>query len=124
MSNYIKQEFDFIERTKAIIKQYDDCQISATDKFEVTLLLNCLVGLLILPQQHWFEYLPTDLISQKDWGIEENHILFIHKEELKNVKNIARHLRNSISHYNFQAFGNSNEPINEIEFKDFNREKK
>lgn len=62
MSNYKDQEFDFIERTKLIIKQYDDFQIGEKDKFEVTLFLNCLVGLLVLPQQHWFDNLPTELI--------------------------------------------------------------
>ena len=47
MSNYKNQEFDFIQRTKSIIEQYDNFQIAEKDKFQVTLLLNCLVGLFI-----------------------------------------------------------------------------
>ncbi len=54
MSAYKTQEFDFIQRTKKIINQYDSLLIPDNDKFEVTLFLNCLVGLLILPQQKWF----------------------------------------------------------------------
>lgn len=38
-----------------------------------------------------------------------------------NVKDIARHIRNSISHYNFKVFGNGNERINKIKFEDFNQ---
>lgn len=120
MSNYKQQEFDFIHRTKSIIEQYDKFQISENDKFEETLFLNCLVGLFILPQQHWLEKVSTKLVSEEEWGIEESHISFIKETEVKNVKNIARHVRNSISHYRFKVFGNSDEKISEIKFEDFN----
>lgn len=120
MSYYKNQEFDFVNRTKAIIEQYDKLELSKAEKFEVTLLLNCLVGLLILPQQHWFDNLPTDLISQKEWGINEKDVSFIKEGEPKNVKNIARHLRNSISHYRFKAFANDeSNDISRIKFEDY-----
>lgn len=121
MSNYKQQEFDFISRTKSIIEQYDKFQIADDDKYEVTLFLNCLVGLFILPQQHWFDSVSTKLISNGDWGIEESHIIFIKESETKNVKNIARHIRNSISHYRFKVFGNSDKKITEIKFEDYNQ---
>ena len=120
MSNYKHQEFEFIQRTKSIIEQYDNFQIPGKSKFEVTLLLNCLVGLIILPQQHWFNSLPKELISKKVWGISELHISFIKIGETKNVKAIATHIRNSISHCKFKVFGNSKKQINRIKFLDFN----
>ena len=43
MSHYIKQEHDFINRTKKIIEQYDKMELPKEDKHEVTLLLKCLV---------------------------------------------------------------------------------
>ena len=86
MSHYKQQEFDFIQRTKSIIEQYEIFQISDNEKFEITLFLNCLVGLFILPQQHWFDSLSTDLISKKEWGIDKTHISFIKKGERKDVK--------------------------------------
>ena len=116
MSYYKNQEKDFINRTKTIIEQYEKFQIAEKEKFEITLFLNCLVGLLILPQQHWFDSLPTELISQKEWGINQNHISNI--KETKNVKDIARHLRNSIAHYEFTAFSNTLNKISSIQFKD------
>src|SRR5688572_6053080 len=87
MSNYNQQEFDFIKRTQAIIDRYDKLKIpeeeKEKEKYEVTLLLNCLVGLLILPQQHWFEILPSDPITEKEWGISEGDITDIWPEKSK-----------------------------------------
>jgi hypothetical protein len=123
MSNYIKQEYDFIDRTKKIIKQYDEVKLPKDEKFEVTLLLNCLVGLLILPQQNWFEDLPTSIVTQKEWGIKEEHISFIKQGETKNVKDIAKHLRNSIAHYHFMAFENKSHDISSIKFEDYDSQK-
>ncbi|MCB0368391.1 MAG: hypothetical protein KDD45_02870 [Bdellovibrionales bacterium] len=118
MSAYIKQEHDFIIRTKKIIDQYNKFQIQKTEKFEITLFLNCLVGLLILPQQHWYESLPTDNVSQKEWGISPKHISTIKKGELKNVMNVARHLRNSVAHYNFTVFDNRLNKLSSVQFTD------
>ena len=49
---YENVEYDFIERTIEIIKQYNsNCYIAPPkyEKYDVTLLLNCLIGLLIFP---------------------------------------------------------------------------
>ncbi len=119
MSHYLHQEFDFVERTKRILEQYDSLTIPEKDKFEVTLLLNCLVGLLILPQQNWYDNLPSEIISQKEWGITPEHISFIKRGETKNIKDISRHLRNSVAHYRFKAFDNSSNKISRIKFEDF-----
>jgi hypothetical protein len=71
MNAYKQQEYDFRERTKTILLQYDDYfkDKDKSKKYEVTLLINAFVGLLILPQQEWFKRLPEDLISEKEWGI-------------------------------------------------------
>ncbi len=121
MSHYTQQECDFVERTKKIIEQYDSLNLPEEDKFEVTLLLNCLVGLLILPQQYWYDRLSTTLINGNDWGIAPEHITFIKQSETKSIKNIGRHLRNAVSHYKFTAYKNSSNKINEIKFEDFNQ---
>jgi hypothetical protein len=88
MTSYLKQEFDFIDRTKKILKQYDDYfkDKDKRNKYEITLLMNAFVGLLILPQQHWFDDLPNELITKKEWGIDTSHIGFLKKGEQKNSK--------------------------------------
>lgn len=118
MSNYIQQEFDFIERTKEILSQYNSLNIK--EKFSVTLLLNCSVGLLVLPQQFWFDHLPTEIISREKWGLTEDMITFMENDKDKSVKNIARHLRNSISHYKFETIPDANNKIDKIKFSDSN----
>lgn len=52
---YTTVENDFVERSLSILKQYEDYvkPSTSTEKhFEVTLLLNCLLGLVILPFEH------------------------------------------------------------------------
>ena len=52
---YSTVERDFVKRTLILLKQYDQYVIPKTgadDRYEVTLLLNCLLGLIVLP----FEY--------------------------------------------------------------------
>lgn len=127
MGYYRQQEFDFIERTKSILEQYDSFQIPKKERYEITLFLNCLTGLLVLPQQKWNEFLPTDIINEKEWGIKPNHISVIKDKKLndedKSIKNVVKHLRNAISHYKFTAFSNSNEEIKSIKFEDFTPKK-
>ena len=128
MSTYLQQERDFIARTKTILSQYEDYfngKEVKGEKYEVTLLLNACVGLLILPQQKWVNNLPEVLISEQDWGIDISHIGFIKESETKTVKAVVTHLRNSLAHYNFIAFNDSNNEISEIHLLDYtNKERK
>lgn len=51
--NYESIEYDFIDRTLKILKQYDSFKHTLPDpeQYEVTLLINSLLGLLLFPQQ-------------------------------------------------------------------------
>ncbi|KAA6321365.1 hypothetical protein EZS27_028975 [termite gut metagenome] len=119
---YNNSQSDFITRTKEIIKQYERGQIPKEEKYEITLLLNCLVGLLIIPQQKWYKELPTEIISERIWGIDPDNISAqckSGKKQKKTVKNIATHLRNSIAHYSFGMCKGSSGKIDKIKFEDF-----
>lgn len=48
MSFYKQQERDFIERTLNILEQYDSLNVPEKEHYEVTLLINCMVGLYYL----------------------------------------------------------------------------
>ena len=123
MSAYKQQEHDFVDRTSKILSQYDDYfkDKDISKKFEVTLMINSFVGLLILPQQEWFDQLPEELISMGEWGIDVKHIGFIRNknDNKKSVKAVATHLRNSVVHYNFIAFENKKDEISQIQFLDY-----
>ncbi len=124
MSRYIEQEFEFIERTKKLLEQYDKPEVvpNQEEKYEVTLLLNCCVGLLILPQSEWKKKIPKEEISSVQWGIDPSKISICKNSKLvdepKSLQNVARHLRNSISHYHFTVLENENEKIGSIKFED------
>lgn len=125
MSFFKEQELQFIERTKSLLEQYDKLEVvpNQEEKYEVTLLLNCCVGLLILPQSKWHVRIPQEEISSLQWGIDPSKISICKSKSLvdepKNLQNVTRHLRNSIAHHNFTILKNENEEIGSIEFKDF-----
>jgi c-di-AMP phosphodiesterase-like protein len=121
MSYYKKQEFDFVSRTKEIIKQYESNQVPQEKKYEVTLLLNCFVGLLMLPQKEWSNNYPTELITEEKWGINPDWITFCSQ---KTVNEVARHIRNSVAHYRFVAFDDTSKEIDRIKFEDYKCYKK
>lgn len=115
---YKKQESDFVKRTKEIIVQYETSQLNTNQKYEVTLFINCFVGLIIIPKEHWFKGLPDELLNN-DWGINKIDVIFIKENESLTVKNITKHIRNAISHYNFKVYSNSNNQIDRVKFEDF-----
>ena len=88
-------EKEFISRTLKLLRQYEtSCGIT---KYEDTLFLNLCVGLLIIPRQAYdvqFQSLQHTFVDKKVWSID---IRMISVGE-KDVYNIIRHIRNSISH--------------------------
>ncbi len=70
---------DCIKRTLEIINQYEHHVMrnvpTEKEQFEVTLLINCLLGLLVLPKELWCEKLPNEPIRQLDgWGLKAEYI--------------------------------------------------
>lgn len=114
-------EKEFICRTLDLLKQYETC--CGTIKFEDTLFLNLCVGLLIIPQQTYFEqfkFLENTIVDKNNWGINTNDI----DAGEKDVFNIIRHIRNSISHNRFKLVNEKNSSeITHIIVKDEGRNK-
>lgn len=112
-------EEDFIKRTKKLLEQYES-NTSNEEKYEVSLLLNCCVGLLLLPKERHFSKINNNLLLNSDWGISESDII-ITENNPKSVKNTIRHLRNAIAHDGFKFLEpeDGNE-IEKIKFTDIN----
>ncbi len=117
MGTYQRQS-DFIKRTKEIFEN--------GHKYEKTLLLNCCVGLLIMPQQslHRKKISINGNVNEDDWGIVETDIKCNKPKPtttLLSIDNIAYHFRNSIAHYRFDIFecnkGKTN--IEKVHIRDF-----
>jgi hypothetical protein len=108
-------EKEFISRTLKLLRQYEtSCGIT---KYEDTLFLNLCVGLLIIPQQAYydqFQSLQHTFVDKKEWSID---IRMISVGE-KDVYNIIRHIRNSISHKRFELISENSYDITHIKIND------
>jgi hypothetical protein len=121
---YKKFECDFIRRTLKIIEQYEahvEKNSTINEKYEVTLLINCLLGLLVLPDQRLLVDKIPDIPFEKfeEWGLPKNFVTNWGNipESERNLKKIIHHMRNSIAHFRVTPFGNSFE-ITSIKFRD------
>ncbi len=113
MSSYIDFEYDFIERTLTDIKKYHG-------DYEVTALVNGCVGLLIIPKENLFNQLPD--VDVSSYGIDLSKIQVNDKYRLPySLKNILRHIRNSIAHGNFNQEDSSGSIIRSLRFQDFKK---
>jgi hypothetical protein len=126
VGGYEKIEHDFIERTLTILDQYHELVIGHVDQvheYEVTLLLNCLLGLLIYPQQIAHQNRKDSWLS-KDYVINHGHAWGIKPEYVKRagyksgnkeselisleqltLRNLLRQMRNTAAHASFSANG-------------------
>lgn len=101
------------------MRQYEtSCGIT---KYEDTLFLNLCVGLLIIPQQAYydqFQSLQHTFVDKLHWGINAYNI----DTGEKDVFNIIKHIRNSISHKRFKLVSENSSEITHIIVKDKGRD--
>lgn len=114
--DYTNLEVDFIERTIKTINQYNTFlkQNSEEESFDVTIYINSLTGLIILPKEKGFldMYLPNERIET--WGLRSS----VKDESIKTIKQLAKQLRHCIAHFDVE-FGSTNEKvIDKVIFKD------
>ena len=123
MGVYQDINVDFAKRTLKIIEQYDQAKQPGSENFEVTLLVNCLVGLLILPHERRINVIPDVGIDELEiWNIDPSFITAwgtMKKGERKTLRQLVRRLRNSVAHFQIQAEG-SDQDIERLKFSDRN----
>lgn len=134
MGMYHNQHIDFVFRTQQLLKQYETLKgwrSNHEDSYEFTLLMNCFVGLLIIPQQlngrndpsitSPAEYLPKNIdVNEAEFGIAlpittckgENGT-----QHDISIYNVIRHFRHSVAHCRFTVIS-SNGIIDSVIFKD------
>jgi hypothetical protein len=104
---------DFIKRTKKIVEEYQQ------DK-EITLLINCMLGLLVFIKEQYPPKIPSDKYT--DWGLTKDSIkTCLKKKGVKSdkIKDVIRHLRNAVSHGYFDVITERKNEITHIEFTDY-----
>ena len=116
--DYKRIERDFVLRSLALLEQYDHCELkpskggtsssdtpNLTEKYEVTLLINCLLGLIVVPTQRTWERIPAkDLNQLSDWGLDQNSdIIWGDPQHHIGLRYVIERIRNSVAHFNIEA---------------------
>ncbi len=112
----------FINRTLQLLTQYQTLirgKVPKSEQYEVTLLINCLLGLLIVPNERCFSNIPVlQLKDLKDWGILPEYLQDSTTQVL-NLRQLVRCLRNTTAHGGVTPIGNGSE-ITALSFEDEN----
>lgn len=121
MGNYKNLEIDFIERTLELITQYE-VRINEYDfdhQFNHTLLINCLLGLIVLPKEKIISFLPKHNLIDKKLKVEMGITNSSFNEDIKDLKELIIALRHTIAHFNIEFISNDDDfLIDQIQFKD------
>ena len=120
MGNYSEIEIEFIERTVELIEQYcSDLEKYPFEKqFNHTLVINCMLGLIIMPKEKVITYVPNERLTTE----YKNHIGLQHTEihkDIKTLRDLIQRLRNSIAHFSINVISDDeHKRIDWIEFID------
>jgi hypothetical protein len=126
MGAIMKDEFDieFIHRTKQIIEGYKG-------QYNVTLLLNCLLGLIVLPSEFYkrkrYSFFDKDVTEYPELADLTNGMFFVPTKnsgrnwvpDKTTLKNLIKKIRNGISHQQIEANG-TGEKWQRVVIRDFN----
>lgn len=91
----------FIERSLALVQEYKG-------PYDATLLLNCLLGLLVVPKESCLAAIPMDPITElQKWGISPSAIKSFGKsngpnDDPRTLRGLVWHLRNAVAHFRFK----------------------
>lgn len=109
---------DFMDRTMQIVTDYKG-------PHDATLLINCLLGLLVLPKEALLKKtpaMPSDTLDK--WGIHPSSIKnpgkceYGHQHDLS-LQQLIRRMRNAVAHFQVAPFSKNSE-VAGFTFKDRN----
>ncbi len=101
-------EREFMQRSLSLVQGY-------RGPHDATLLLNCLLGLLIVPKENCIKSIPNQPISElTDWGISPAAIVNLGKsrgddDNAETLRGLVWRLRNAVAHFRFRPYPVSGE---------------
>ncbi|MCY1361158.1 HEPN [compost metagenome] len=107
-----------MSRTLEIVESYDGV-------YDATLLVNCLLGLIIVPKESLIDSIPEEPFEKiSNWGINPASIKEFgncdHGHEQKpNLRQLVRRLRNAVAHFKIDPVHKMTEVVG-FRFKDRN----
>lgn len=119
MGNYKDIDHDFIDRTMKLIAQYESIlhNFKFQEQYNYTLLLNCLLGMIVLPKEKLYSHIPNHRITKSlkaEMGLKDSSI----NNEYQTLRDLIYALRNSVAHYSFEIISQTDDYlIDRIVFK-------
>lgn len=114
---------DFAHRTRRnleVIEQTKAAQPDA-DVYEVTQLINSMLGLLVFPQQAYYEAIPdTPLAELKESGWPVPDVTGKYPQA-STLRELVRYMRNAIAHFNIEFLLDETSQIAGIKLWNMNR---
>lgn len=102
-----------------LIAQYEGImhKYNFEEQYNYTLLLNCLLGVIVLPKERLYSHIPNHRITKAlkaEMGLIETNI----NADCKTLRDLIHALRNSIAHYSFEIISETKDYlIDRIVFK-------
>ncbi|MFG0293477.1 MAG: HEPN family nuclease [Phycisphaerales bacterium JB050] len=99
---------DFARRTKHNLKVIRNHQKCGGEAHEVTQLINSMLGMLVLPKEHYYKRIPTTSLDELRTDGWPETVLSGEFEAPKHLRDLVRLLRNSIAHFNIEFITSQN----------------
>lgn len=102
---------DFARRTRDNLQRLNALKASGIEVYEVTALVNSMLGLLVFPQQRYVDFIPEtpiDELANQGWPIPSVVGNFT---QVSSLRQLVRQLRNAISHFNVEFFADGSGQI-------------
>jgi hypothetical protein len=95
---------DFIQRTRKNLEYIEKAHATdpSAEVYEVTQLINSLLGLIVFPKEQYFLHIPeTPLedLAAKGWKIPDVKGNF---SKIKNLRQLMQYMRNAVAHSNLE----------------------
>ena len=116
-----KYDVELIKRTKELIKTYKG-------KYTLTLLMNGLLSLIVLPQQHnsrvrRLNFMNNELeeINEIQFVLNSNNFFFDRRNNHNDLKNLLNRIRNGIAHQRIETINDNNNKWKGVIIQDYDR---
>jgi hypothetical protein len=106
---------DFARRTQRNLEYVRSAQHGGADVYEVTQLINSMLGLLVFPQQQYVDAIPATPVSDLErdgWPIPR---IVGDYPQVNDLNQLVKYLRNAIAHCNLEFISDSSMDIQGVQ---------
>lgn len=114
---------DFVERTRVNLAHIENSLSEGDEVYEVTQLVNSLLGLLVFPEQRYFYQIPETPLNQLEKQGWPKIKVVGEYPPANDLREQMRYLRNSIAHFNLRFLTNEKSEISGIRVWNINPRK-